>query len=776
MTTQAKNNSNLREQVDKYLIKWKWFLLSILMFLALAYVYLRYSTNTYKIVATIKIADSKEQNALKEVNKVNDYGLFKQDHNSVEDEMQVIGSRSIMESVVNNLGLNVQCFIQGSIKELEIYKNPPLTINFLANDSIIKKVDTTFTLDVVSSSQYTFKNSDVRYNFGDNLSMPFGDIVLTPNFTQEELQVGKSITVKIKPVQKVAATYNKKVKILTVSPKSSIIRLELDEPVTDKGKDILNGLIDEYNNIVINNKNTVVKATSDFINNRLAIVARELAEVNQTSEVEQQNNRLTDLSSQSSIFLETERDIENQQVVTSTELQMIDYMTDYLGENSANNDLIPSNISFQDNAVTNLIQKHNDLVMQRNRTLENSSESHPVVVRLDNQITNLKQSINASLGNLRSSNSIKLEALNEEERRISSQIFTAPRKERQFRDLKRQQDIKESVFIYLLQKREESAVSYGVSSPNAIVVDKAFASAVPIWPKKELLFLAAIVLGFLLPLTLIYIFDLMDTKIRNKAGLIKELSVPFIGDVPKSSGKQIFIDKMDYSPKAEAFRLIRTNVDFMLNNATQSKGKTIFVTSTTSKEGKSHTTLNLARSISFSNKKVLIIETDIRVPRLNKYIGLKSNDEIGLTNYIIDNKINFTDIIHKVDDNLDIISSGTIPPNPAELLMDEKMATLFNAVKNKYDYIIVDTAAVGLVTDTLLISKYADMVIYVVRANYIDKRQLHIAQSMYDEKRLPNMVLLLNGVVQTKGYGYGYGEAPKRKRKGVKLFNGLLQL
>ena len=769
MTTQAKNSSSLREQVDKYLIKWKWFLLSLIVFIALAFVYLRYATDTYKIAATIKIADSKEQNALKEINQVNDYGLFKQDHNSVEDEMQVIGSRSMIHSVVEKLGLNVQCYIQGSIKELEIYKNPPLTINFLENDSIIKNIDTTFTLDIVSSSEYRLKNRDQRFNFGDNLIMPFGELILTPNFTQEELKVGKSITVKISPIHKVASYYNKKIKILTAGPKSSIIRLELDEPVKEKGQDILNGLIQEYNNIVINNKNKVVKATSDFINNRLAIVARELAEVNQASEIQQQNNRLTDLSSQSSIFLETERDIENQQVSTSTELQMIGYMSDYLAENNANDDVIPSNISFQDNAISGLIQRHNDLVMQRNRTLENSSESHPVVVRLDNQITKLKQSINASLGNLESSNRIKLDALNEEERRISSQIFSAPRKERQFRDLKRQQDIKESVFIYLLQKREESAVSYGVSSPNAIIVDDAFSSALPIWPKKEIIFLGALVLGFIIPLSVIYVQDMLDTKIRNKAGLMKELAVPFIGDVPKSNSKQVFINKMDYSPKAEAFRLIRTNIDFMLTGAIKSKGKTIFVTSTTSKEGKSHTSLNLARSLSFSNKKVLIIEGDIRVPKLNKYIGVENKSGLGLTNYIIDNKINFADVINKIDTNLDMISSGTIPPNPAELLMDEKMETLFNAVKNKYDYIIVDTAAVGLVTDTLLISRFADMVIYVVRANYLDKRQLHVAQSMYDEKRLPNMVMLLNGVIQKKGYGYGYGNAPKKKRKSKNL-------
>lgn len=283
---------------------------------------------------------------------------------------------------------------------------------------------------------------------------------------------------------------------------------------------------------------------------------------------------------------------------------------------------------------------------------------------------------------------------------------------------------------------------------------------------------ASLILGLLIPIGLVYVFDLLDNKISSKTDLNKEITVPYIGDIPKSNIKKSVIGKMDYSPVAEAFRLLRTNIDFMLSNIDKDKGKTIFVTSTTSKEGKSHTSLNLAKSISYSNKKVLIIEADIRVPKLNTYLGVENKSGLGLTNYIVDNKISFTDVINTIDQNLDMISSGSIPPNPAELLMHNKMGILFNAVKNKYDYIIVDTAAVGLVTDTLLISRYADMVIYVIRANYLDKRQLNIAQSMYNEKRLPNMVTLLNGVIHKRGYGYGYGaSSKKRKNKVFSIFN-----
>jgi capsular exopolysaccharide synthesis family protein len=373
-----------------------------------------------------------------------------------------------------------------------------------------------------------------------------------------------------------------------------------------------------------------------------------------------------------------------------------------------------------------------------------------------------------SLNNIKSTNQITLNSLNQEDARISSQIYSAPGKERQFRDIKRQQDIKESLYLYLLQKREETAISYGMSSPNAKIIDHAYSLQNPVNPKKKVIFLAAILLGLFIPVSYIYAKDMLDTKVHTKDDLLKLISAPYIGDIPRSSSKTRLIKKVDYSPKAEAFRIIRTNANFMMQDV-ETKCKTIFVTSTTSQEGKSHTSINLASSFSFSEKRVLLIETDIRVPKVNDYLELKNDS--GLTNYISDKSLNIGDVITKVADNpfLDVIPSGAIPPNPAELLMNERVKLLFETVKKEYDYIIVDTAAVGLVTDTLLISKFADLFLYVVSANNIDKRQLHIAQTMYTEKRLPNMAVLLNGTQHKKGYGYGYGNSPTQKKKWYKF-------
>nr|WP_321234799.1 polysaccharide biosynthesis tyrosine autokinase [uncultured Psychroserpens sp.] len=766
MSNPTSDKDLINEQFDKYLNNKKWFLISLIICFSLVFLYLRYATKQYAISANIKIANNdKNKGILSELNTANDYGFFKKDFNSVDDEIEVLKSKSLMNAVTERLNLNVQYYIQGKIKAFEIYDNPPVEINFFKEDSIINSLNTSITLNVSSKEQFTFKDSGKKYNFGEKVPTPIGDVIITPNFNQEEMKVGKDITIKISNVNSLSAIYSSKIKIAPAGPNSSIISIDLKDPVVNKGKDIVNALISEYNNYVIDNKNQVVKLTSDFINNRLEVIAEELSQVDLTAETVKKDNRLTDLAGQSSIFLQSEKEIESQQISTSTQLQLIDYMSDYLQDNNDNGSLIPANMSFEDNSINELTKKHNDLVIQRNRILKSSTLKNPVIVNLDQQISSMKQSLNASLANSKSSGQIRLDALRKEDSRISSQIYSAPKKERQFRDLQRQQSIKESLYLYLLEKREESAIANGITSPNAIVIDNAYLqSTAPIWPKKEILFLAALFIGIIIPLVTIYLADLLDNKIKTKKDLLKILPIPFIGDIPKSKNKSNTINKVDYSPRAEAFRIIRSNIDFMLKGKSD-KCKTIYITSTKAQEGKSHTSTNLATSFSYSEKKVLLIETDIRVPKVIKYLNLKST--IGLTDYISDTNLSIDDVTVKVEGNpfLDVIPSGTIPPNPAELLMSERVDSLFESVKKKYDYIIVDTAAVGLVTDTLLISNHADLFIYIVSANNIDKRQLHIAQTMYEENRLPNMTTLLNGTTKKRGYGYGYGNNPQRKKK-----------
>jgi capsular exopolysaccharide synthesis family protein len=727
-----------------------------------------------------KLNKTKKAGQLSELTNLQNYGIFSSDFGKIEDEALILKSRSLIEQVAKDLKLNRSFYVQGKIKDQEVYKNPPININFFESDSLINKVDTTLYLKFISKNKFSLSgyntNELIELNsnqgvsehaFGDKIATGFGDIIITPNFGVYGTKVGTSLKIVLKPMEQVIENLIRKIEIKTTL-NSNIINLSIKESLKDKGELILNTLIEKYNSDVVHDKEKVIKITSDFITNRLAMVSQELEQVDLTAENMKQANRLSDLGVQSSIFLQSEKENEAKLVATTNQIQLTEYMSDYLAENNANGDLLPANVGIADNGVAQLTKKHNDLVLQRNRLLKNSSEKNPTVINLNNQIRALKDNLSKSLANIKSSNEITLNSLKKEDARINSQIYAAPKKERQFRDITRQQSIKESLFLYLLQKREETAITLGMSSPNAKIIDKAFSTTKPVNPKKLIVYLAAFLLGLAIPISIIYLLDLIDTKIHTKADIEKIVDAPFIGDIPQSSSKKKgrLIAKVDYSPKAEAFRMLRTNISFILKDIKDKKAsKTIFVTSTTSQEGKSHTSINLASSLSFSNLKVLLLETDIRVPRVEDYLNVKGKK--GITDFINDDKLSIEDVTISVKDNefLDFIPSGTIPPNPSELLMSDRVNFLFEHVKKKYDYIIVDTAAVGLVTDTLLISQFADMFIYVVSANNIDKRQLHVAQTMYKEKRLPNMTILLNGTKKKSGYGYGYGYGANPKEK-----------
>lgn len=769
--------------VELYLSKWKLILVCLLIALVFAFLHIRYSTYIYQANATIKLKQDENSKKFSEISAVQNYGIFANDFSKVIDEVEILKSRSIVSQVAKDLELNIQYFVTGRVKAEEIYENPPVNINFFTSDSLVNQFNQSIFIKIISENQYELSETNNNkllefdkgetsiHNFGDKASSKFGEFVLTPNPGAYGSTPGSHIQIKLIPLNSVVENYLGKINV-EMSKESNVIKLSLKEEIKEKARLILDKLIEKYNVDVIKDKEEVIQVTSNFITNRLDIVSNELEQVDFTAENLQKNNRLTALSSQSNIYLESERENENRIIQTANQLQLVDYMKDHLAEHNKPSELLPSDIGIADNSVSQLTQNHNDLVLQRNRLIKNSSEKNPTIINLDNQINALKENLNQSLGNIRTANKITLNTLNREDARISGQIYSAPGKERQFRDIKRQQDIKESLYLYLLQKREETAISLGMSSSNAKIIDAAYTLDSPVSPNTKIIYLAAIIIGLFIPVSLIYVSDLIDNKIHSKDDLLRVLSAPYIGDIPKSSNKTRLIKKVDYSPKAEAFRIIRTNMEFMLQDVNKSC-KTIFVTSTISQEGKSHTSVNLATSISYSEKRVLLIETDIRVPRVNDYLNLESKK--GLTDFIVDKTLSIEDITTKIESNpyLNVIPSGTIPPNPAELLMSDRVKYLFENVKAEYDYLIVDTAAVGLVTDTLLISKFADMFLYVVSADNIDKRQLHIAQTMYTEKRLPNMAVLLNGTAHKRGYGYGYGygTAPNKKKWWKKILN-----
>lgn len=766
-------NQSPREIFELYLSNWKYILLSVLVFIALAYTFLRYTAPQFRATATIKIKDEKSSTKLPEISSLQNYGLFSIDTNNVIDEVEVITSNNIIGDVIKSLRYNVQIIKQGRIQGHEVYKNPPIDITFTASDSIIHKQDTSFNITIKTDSTYIFaevknaKESNPYLNktlaFGEPIKTSFGDVIFTPNIDKHAPKKDENIIVKLKPVKAVASSYKKRLTIENPEH-SSIVKLSIEDNLKLKSELFLNTLIERYNKDVIEDKLKVVKTTSDFINNRLEIVSQELESVDLTAENVQKKNRLTNLGAQSNLFLRTEKENEAKLIATENQIKLVQYMSDYINDSSRDSDLLPINVGIDDSSINTATNRYNELVIQRDRLLKNSSSKNPVVANLNNEIDALKLNIQASLDNVKSSNQITRNSLYAENRRISSQIYSAPKKQRQFRDIKRQQDIKESLYLYLLQKREETAISLGISSPNAKIIDYGYASNKPSSPKKALIYLSALIFGFSLPIGIIYMINLLDTKVKSIKDIKALIDVPFLGDIPKSKAKNAIIKKVDYSPRAEAFRLVRTNIEFMLQNIND-RAKIVFVTSTTSKEGKSHTSTNLASSFSYTDKRVLLIETDIRKPKASKYLNV--DNSLGLTDYLSNSEHSIEDVTNSIatNDNLFVIPSGTIPPNPAELLMSDRFEDLIETVKSQYDYIIVDTAAVGLVTDTHIISKFADLFVYVVRVNYLDKRELETLESLYKDKRLPHLAVLLNDLKHRRGYGYGYGGKKFKKLK-----------
>ncbi|MDG3581744.1 GumC family protein [Galbibacter pacificus] len=761
---------NIKEFIKPYLKKWYWFVFSLLVCVAIAFAVLRYSKPIYGAEATILIADETKLSPEASVLE----GLSETPFSStkVEGEIQVLKSRELMQTVVEDLKLNLQIFAQGRISDVEIYQNQPFTLNFLAKDSVINKSSLRFTITIISETSFNYAINDRQpktYLFGENVPTSLGSLIVIPNLQYFKKYTGEPLKVVIKPVSSVREHYKNKLSVSSISKGSNIVSIYLTDPVQDKAKDIVNKLTEVYNQSSIEEKNQVAKATSEFIDERINLIATDLSEVDLTKERFKVGNKLTDITSEAGIFLESGAQNEQNLIQLGTELNTVNYMSDYIGSQE-NNELLPTNIGLSDPNISSITTKYNELVLERQRLLKTSGENNPIVVQLDQQLNGLRSSMQQSLNNLKSTINIQTSNLRAQEDLINSRISSVPGQERKNRDIQRQQNIKETIYLYLLQKREESAISMAATSPSAKVIEPAYSSYRPISSGTKIYF-ASLFLGLLLPFGFIYFKELLDTKIHKKEDITETLpNMSVLVQLPHiEHKKELTIQVNDRSVLAESFRILRTNIDYLFNKKDSGKGEVIYVTSTIPGEGKSFVSYNLATVYAYSNKNVLLIGADIRKPSLTNFIT--NSSQIGLSEYL-HGDAEIDDIIKPVlsFNSLDVIQSGKIPPNPAELLMDNRLDTLFKTVKDKYDVILVDTAPTLPVTDTVLISKYADRTIYVTRANYTEKSLLSFVKELYIDKKLKNISLIINDVKAANlGYGakmgYGYIQKDNKKKK-----------
>ncbi|MDQ7960995.1 GumC family protein [Flavobacterium lindanitolerans] len=748
---------NIREQIEKYLVHWKWFLLSVIVVLGLAFLYLRYSTPLYKATATILVKDDKKGGLASELSVLSDLGVGTSKSN-VDNEVEILKSRTLTEKTVSKLHLNIHYLSHGRVKSSELYKASPIVVVYSPANEQYKKEVHTFTIESVNANKFKlFKTEDKElgtFSYGSLIKIPEGTLSVTKVDIADKSSF--SIDCNIYPVETMTTYYRGALGISPVGKNTSVIELSVVDQNSQRAADFLNTLVEIYNDDAIEDKNLVAEKTSQFISTRLGLITDELTDVEKDVEGFKKQNNLTDIPTEATMFLENASEYEKKQIETEIQLNVVASMRQFLNS-SGPGDLIPSNLLSTQSEASELIMEYNRLVIEYNRIAAGATAENPVVVNAAKKIQAMKSNISQSLARMQSSLTITKKNLDQQGSVLGNKKAKVPRLEREFRIIDRQQKVKEALYLYLLQKREETALTLAATEQSAKVIDSSYFSGIPVSPKKSMIYLIALVIGLAIPAAIIYLQELLNTKIKSRLDIEKRLSIPFLGDVPKSDSHEEMINTNSRSGSAEAIRIVRTNLEFMLTGTSTERGKVIFVTSTIPGEGKTFISVNLAGTIALSGKKVLLVGMDIRNPKLAEYIPIRSE---GVTNYLSKQDKDLSSYITRLDnfEDFHVLSSGVIPPNPVELLMNDKINKMFAELKETYDYIIVDTAPVSVVTDTLLIAKNADAFIYVVRANYLDKRLLHVPEMFYNQKKLPNMSLVLNATeVMNKGYGYGYG-------------------
>lgn len=746
------NAFNVEKILSKAASYWPLFLFSLVITLSLGYLYLRYKTPVYMVSAKIMINDQRK--GMSDMDLLQDLGMRPRPAN-VDNEMEVIKSITLMQRVVAFLDLNIQYTVPGTVTQSVLYEDRPISFLPLFADSTIQR---SFKYDVIikDNQSLTISNEKKTWNahFGDTVVLPVGPVAIIRKDVKSPV---KELNITISPVESVASSYNAALLVSNPNRLMSIVNLSVTDVNPERGKDVLNTLIQVYMQSNIDDRNRVADGTMEFINDRLVLVSSELTGIEKEIEGFKKANELTDIQAQSSMLLTGAGDYTKQLNEQEIQLSLIEALEKYLRDNSNNRRIVPATLFSQDAVLVGIITKYNELQAQREKMLLTNTESSPYIVNIDQQLANLRGDMLNSLVSIKHQLQVSLGELRKMSGRLDAQIRQVPAKERVFLEYSRQQNIKQELYLFLLKKREETAISKSATTSDAKIIDAAKKSGRPVSPNRKVVFLSAIVFGLLLPSAGIFIKDVLNIRVSSKEDIEQVTKMSVLAEIGHSDNQQIVAVKKDSrSQLSEQFRGLRTNLQFMLTDGDE---KVIMVTSSMSGEGKSFISINLAGIMAVSDKKVLLMELDLRKPKISVNLGIRS--DVGFSNYAI-GQADLDQIIlpSGVFDNFYVMPSGPIPPNPAELIMLPKIRHMFDVLKKSFDYIIVDTAPVGLVTDAQLLASYSDTVLYLVRQDYTFKQQLHAADELYRSGKMPSMSLVINDVKNRNvkyGYGYGYG-------------------
>lgn len=765
---------NLREVYEKYIVYWKWILASVLIACVIGFFYLRTQPYTYHLTTTLLVVDQSKSGAMNEMSMMKQLDVmgFGSSLSMVNNENEVLKSSALMKRVVNQLELHTTYTTKDFLRTIDLYTASPYYVKM--DSMALMQLEKTLSFEIArEEGQYTIEGEYNDSAFSQTvkklpamINTPAGPISIALRKGLKFLPQ-EDITVSISNPNAVGRSISANLLTTEVSKQVDVINIGINVSNEQKGKDILNTLSAIYNRDAIEQINRSAMNTANFIDDRLRLISGELSDVEGEVENYKQENQMTDISSDAEIYLKRNNEFDQQRIQVENQLSLIRFVEEFVSKGANQYALIP-NLGLTDVGLVAVIQKYNELLMNRERIAGGSSEENPALRNMNQQIVSARRSIQVSIANSRKGLEITKRELDSQNQRAVSKIRDLPRQEREFIEIKRQQQVKESLYLFLLQKREEASLTMAITVPKGRVLNTPDTGE-QTGPRSNIIMGIFFLLGLAFPLLIIFLRDLINTTISNRAQVEKLSDVPVLSELGHNNTGNVIIDHASNTDSnAELFRLLRTKLQFTLDYPSQ---KVMMVTSTEPGEGKSYVSLNLAISLSLTGKKVMLMGLDLRKPQLKKHLNL--DGEEGMSSILSGHVSDYRSIIQHVAayPTLDVIPGGVIPPNPNELLMNKRLDEMVEKLRNEYDYIVIDTAPVGAVSDSFLIDRVVDIAIYMCRMDYSDKRNIEFLNHVKADKTLKRPYLVINDVnMQSKyyyhrGYSYGYGNYYGHKKK-----------
>lgn len=741
---------SFRDLFYKYIRFLPFFLLSTAFALFIAFIYLRYSTPIYQVGGTLLIKS--EQQGGGRNDKFSD--IFGNKSSNIQSEIEVLKSRPLMERVVKKLDLQFSYFVIGKIKTLNIYKQGPFLIDaFQLTDSF-----SSFSLKIKFLNDHEFRVND------DNTGFTFGQIFKNANgvfrLTRNPYGgVGKDYTVTWQPTSVVAGAFARSLLIAPKTAGTGILTISMQTPNSHMGADIVNNLMEEYGDYSIEQKKQSSDQILEFIDARLADYGHKLDSVQKIQQDYEQKYNLIDVDAQSGNYFSNISEADKNIYEQSLKLNAADMVDDYLSDKKYEfgKVVVPSTLTLDDGTLGGLIAAYNTAQLERQQLLDaNVPADNPAVIEANGQIEKLRESIRENLKNIKSSLNTGITRLRQRSSENETQLKAMPVRVKELAEIKQKVEAMRALYKFLQEHKEETAISRASTISNSAVVDHAYASNTPIKPNRRSIQMMAILLGLALPALFIFIGEILNDKVTTRADIEKITTAPILGEIGHSySDKVLIVNKTTRSMVAEQFRIIRSNLQYILS--AKAEKSVLLVTSSFSGEGKSFVSTNMGAVLALAGKKTVILEFDIRKPKVLSGLGIAKGP--GITNYLV-GKANLEDLIRPVpeQENLFILGCGPVPPNPAELLLGQKVEDMFVWLRERFDVVLVDTAPVGMVSDAMTLSKFADSTLYLVRQGHTFKKQVALIDEFYQDNKLPKVSIIINDVKMKPGYGYyGYG-------------------